>query len=407
MHSDLQQKYPLSPKKFWKKLLPSFFGFIFMPIFFGGMGAAFGASSTIGNSDNSEFIGFIIIGAVLGFIIHLIITIFRAWYLKVYIRTYYYAGEEHFITIKKGVFAPTEIHVQWQKIQDVYVDQDILDRIMGLYDVHIASATAASGIEAHIDGIEKEAADGLKKFLLEKVSGSGNSRNSGNNNRLQNSDAGSAGHDSHINQADHANSGATSQSKKSEITFATKDGKNISSKNYPLTSKWFWVSITQSVIGSFILAGLLVLVFIGKARSGDYFTEDMPQMILIWLGLAIIIIAWRVISLFLWKKNYVFDFTPENIYFKQGVLSISENHMPYSSIQDVTVRQSFIERLFGLGRVVIENASQQSVVVGRGGNKEALFNGIILQGFSISDAREITNTLKSTVLGKGGSKYGV
>ena len=133
----------------------------------------------------------------------------------------------------------------------------------------------------------------------------------------------------------------------------------------------------------------------------------MVLTVLIWLGIAIIIIAWRMISLFLWKKNYAFDFTPENIYFKQGILSISENHMPYSSIQDVTVSQSFIERLFGLGKVVIENASQQSVVVGRGGNKEALFNGIILQGFSISDAREITNTLKSTVLGKGGNKYGV
>jgi len=41
---------------------------------------------------------------------------------------------------------------------------------MGLYDVHLSSATVSSGIEAHIDGVEKPAADGLRKIILEKVS---------------------------------------------------------------------------------------------------------------------------------------------------------------------------------------------------------------------------------------------
>ncbi|MEI7478082.1 MAG: hypothetical protein WCJ81_06425 [bacterium] len=53
-----------------------------------------------------------------------------AVYIKTYIKRYYYAGEDYFITIKKGVFTTAEIHVQWGKIQDVYVDQDIVDRIL-------------------------------------------------------------------------------------------------------------------------------------------------------------------------------------------------------------------------------------------------------------------------------------
>ena len=59
---------------------------------------------------------------------------------------------------------PAQIHVQYGKIQDVYVDQDLLDRILGIYDVHISSATYSSGIEAHIDGVDKVGAEGLKNL---------------------------------------------------------------------------------------------------------------------------------------------------------------------------------------------------------------------------------------------------
>ena len=49
------------------------------------------------------------------------------------------------------------------------MDQNLLDRFFGLYDVHLSSATASSGMEAKIDGVEKEAADGLRAMLLKKV----------------------------------------------------------------------------------------------------------------------------------------------------------------------------------------------------------------------------------------------
>jgi putative membrane protein len=95
----------------------------------------------------------------------------NAWYIKTYIHRYYYDCNDQFVTIKKGVFAPTEIHVQYQKIQDVYVDQDLLDRFMGIYDVHIASATVTSGIEAHIDGVDQPVAESIKNFMLAKIQG--------------------------------------------------------------------------------------------------------------------------------------------------------------------------------------------------------------------------------------------
>lgn len=51
----------------------------------------------------------------------------------------------------------------------MYVDQDIWDRIFGIYDVHLSSATISSGMEAHIDGLEKPAADGIRAVLLQII----------------------------------------------------------------------------------------------------------------------------------------------------------------------------------------------------------------------------------------------
>jgi len=45
----------------------------------------------------------------------------------------------------------------------------LYDRIFGLFDVHLSSATISSGMEAHIDGLEKPAADGIRAALLQIV----------------------------------------------------------------------------------------------------------------------------------------------------------------------------------------------------------------------------------------------
>lgn len=361
--STLQQQFPLSPRKFWKKMIDKLFvlyilAFIMLVILL---------------LTGQDLVIWSIFAVVLVSLI--ITTLLYAWYIKTYIKRYYYSGEEHFITIKKGVFAPTEIHVQWQKIQDVYVDQDILDRIMGLYDVHIASATATSGIEAHIDGIDQASAEGLKQFFLNKVSGVGK-------NNVQ--------------------SNTPAQSQASTINLS----EEISSNTYPLSGKWIAVTLFSRLIGSFIFPALIVLIFFGKSK-GFSFVDYWIYFVLGWLALGIITMMFRTVTLFLWKKNYAFNFTADNIYYREGVISMSEKHMPYSSIQDVSVKQGVIERLFGLAKVVIENAAQQQMIVGRNGRQMVGFAGVILQGLSIEDANKITDVLKTTVLGRNNTQYGL
>lgn len=99
----------------------------------------------------------------------IIIVTLNYLYQKWYFDTYYYDLQQDYIVIRKDPITPREITIPYERIQDVYVDQDLYDRIFGLFDVHLSSATISSGMEAHIDGLEKPAADGLRAALLQIV----------------------------------------------------------------------------------------------------------------------------------------------------------------------------------------------------------------------------------------------
>jgi len=90
-------------------------------------------------------------------------------YHYIYYKTYYYNIKDDLLVIRKGIFMPDEISIPYNRIQDIYVDRDVLDVLLGLYDVHVSSATVASGVDAHIDGVTYGNAVLLKDMILEKV----------------------------------------------------------------------------------------------------------------------------------------------------------------------------------------------------------------------------------------------
>ncbi|MFH0755356.1 MAG: PH domain-containing protein [bacterium] len=100
----------------------------------------------------------------------LFISSFLAYfYQRWYFATYFYDLTDDFIQIKKGPITPQEITIPYERLQDVSVDQDLLDRLFGLYDVHVSSATISSEMDAHIDGVEKQSAEGLRAIFLETI----------------------------------------------------------------------------------------------------------------------------------------------------------------------------------------------------------------------------------------------
>jgi putative membrane protein len=164
--SKTREQFPLSSKKPLKKttsfIITIFALFVLLAVILG--------ISTIGiekffNLPRNLVGPVLIYGSLFLILLCFLIYKYQVWYFQ----TYFYELTDDFVIIRKGVFTPKEITIPYERIQDVYVDQDILDRIFGLYDVHISSATISSGIEAHIDGVEKEAAEGLRNVILKRL----------------------------------------------------------------------------------------------------------------------------------------------------------------------------------------------------------------------------------------------
>jgi membrane protein YdbS with pleckstrin-like domain len=86
-------------------------------------------------------------------------------YQIVYYITYQYSDNKQILKLKKGVFLETMLVIPYDRLQHIIIDQDVFDKIFGLYDVHVSSA-GTTRMELHIDGLRKEVAEELKHLLV-------------------------------------------------------------------------------------------------------------------------------------------------------------------------------------------------------------------------------------------------
>jgi putative membrane protein len=372
-----REQYPLSPRKFWKKYLGKFLSWLFLWIFVTIVGMFVSLSFSGSVSGIAAIVNDLIVAETILIIGGLVLY---GWYIRTYIARYYYDANDAFVTIKKGVFAPTEIHVQYTKIQDVYVDQDILDRIMGLYDVHIASATATSGIEAHIDGVEQTAAEGLKELLLAKIQGSSNAPG--------------------MNAA--ASGGSPLVGGTISPVVMSED---ISTTSYPLAPAWVVQQLVTYFFSSLFFSAVITfyLAMPGKNSSVSLLDAFGISPIAMFAAVFVIAYVFHVIYIFIWKNNFSFNFLPEYIVMKTGVIARSEVHVPYHTIQDVIVSQGIIERLFGLATAKIQNAAAAQVVSRKVVNQ----NGINIPGQTLVRANHISDVVKSILGTRNTSQTGL
>ncbi|MDO8554561.1 MAG: PH domain-containing protein [Candidatus Micrarchaeota archaeon] len=101
-----------------------------------------------------------------------IIIIFSVWtwiYENKYFQAYFYDVGESFLVIRKDWITPRETMLPYEKLQDVYMDQDLFDRMFGLWDVHVSTATMMSGMAAHIDGVNSENAQKIRELIMGKI----------------------------------------------------------------------------------------------------------------------------------------------------------------------------------------------------------------------------------------------
>jgi putative membrane protein len=153
------QRYPLERRKILKKFCVAMIAFTIL----------------LGIISGSILVYLLISGRGIGAIllvslaVYITIILLELWYQTEYYNRYFYDLEPDILAIKKGVITPRETMLPYEKIQDVYMDQDLFDRIFDLYDVHVSTATHLSGEEAHIDGVNRQNAEKLRALILDKI----------------------------------------------------------------------------------------------------------------------------------------------------------------------------------------------------------------------------------------------
>ncbi len=384
--TETQKKCPLSRRKFWKKitrqailpgivfLIPSAVALIVM--------LGFGSENQSGQLLVGIIIETILIYIALFFLLFLLPY---GLYVHIYIQSYYYSLDENFITIRKGVLTPTEINVQYLKVQDVYVDQDIFDRIFGIFDVHISSATISSKIEAHIDGLSPAHAEALKNELLQKIQ---NPQNQNLTNPI----------------------GVTAPNTNPEVIAKLVNG--ISSTNFPIQARWLVSVVVTSVSKIFftllLLSGYFVFRFSEESATSPEAVGDSEYSFYVYLGYVVILlltIVGRLGYSIWWKSNYYFEFQPEYIVLKQGVISTEERNIQYNTIQNVTLKQRITDRVLGICDVVIENASAggQGLAIQPGAGLAMGVmgsNGIIIPGQLLSSGKQLVEIVNKITIEK-------
>lgn len=111
---------------------------------------------------------------------------------------------------------------------------------------------------------------------------------------------------------------------------------------------WYFAKPVGALLGS-ILFGILSLSLL----DGDL------QRAVNWLALGAIVVSlvWTGIRYMSWINTY-FVITSDRIIFRTGVVSKSSIDIPLESVNNVLSNQSVLERLLGLGDILIESAGE-------------------------------------------------
>jgi membrane protein YdbS with pleckstrin-like domain len=125
--------------------------------------------SLTGSQGSQALFGYVGWAFLAGIVFLVLFFIARFVYEQAYLKGYYYNIASDHLIIRKGVFNITEVIIPFKNVQNVFLDQDIFDRLFRLYDVHLSTITPISGLEGHIDGLSAENASKIRDLLLRQI----------------------------------------------------------------------------------------------------------------------------------------------------------------------------------------------------------------------------------------------
>ncbi|MBS3068004.1 PH domain-containing protein [Candidatus Micrarchaeota archaeon] len=159
-YTNLRSQFPLDRQKPLKKTVSFTFYFVLV-----AAGLAFALFNFI---PGIKVLGLqTVLFAALGVIV--VSIILKYIYEVYYFDNYSYKTTQRLLSIKKGVLEHTEVFLPYSRVQNIFVDMDIFDRIFDLRDTHLSTIGYSTVAHAHIDGVDPENAEKLKNALLEMM----------------------------------------------------------------------------------------------------------------------------------------------------------------------------------------------------------------------------------------------
>lgn len=129
--------------------------------------------------------------------------------------------------------------------------------------------------------------------------------------------------------------------------------KKIDDVIYPVQPVWAF----KSTIISLVTLPLIAVYFYLRAPSSLIFS-------VVFMIIFSQLTAIHFIANLLRVRNFHFTFSADYLVFKQGVITKKERQIPYGVIQNITVSQDILDKMFGIANLKIENASQGGSLVG-------------------------------------------
>lgn len=100
--------------------------------------------------------------------------------------------------------------------------------------------------------------------------------------------------------------------------------------------------------------------------SSISFTAFLPIIFML-IGIPLIRMLFVIGKSFIDKKqyeNYVYTFYPNRVVFKDSFLNVSEKELKYKHIREITKRQTFIQRYFNIGNIVMFSNAESGFLSG-------------------------------------------
>ena len=157
------------------------------------------------------------------------------------------------------------------------------------------------------------------------------------------------------------------------------NNKVITEKDYPIAKLWMFKAP-------------IIIVFMNVVAL--FFGRYFPVLV---LAFPVYLIANPLI-----RGNFHYSLEEKFFIIRQGVISKKQRNLPYGVIQNVFVKQDLFDRIFGLAKLIIENASQsggarnirtsqESESVGAAGNK------VNIPGLKKQYAEELKNLILNKI----------